>query len=197
MILVAVKKTTISSALSTSVMWLLLQLLFVVMLLDSSSNKILVAKAMTMTSSSSLKIRVCTGSGCLGKCRGGFNPLNSLEKLISDGNDNDNDNDSINDNADMSSTRIEIEETFCMNQCKRGPNVRLINSDNGNVITFDESIMNEVESTRKNFQRIINEDRVIGLWGIVNGIRDGTVVGVERGQVDILNDIMPTIKAKK
>jgi (2Fe-2S) ferredoxin len=195
--ILAVKKTTVSSALSISisVMWLLLQLLFVVMLSGSSSNKILVAKAMTMTTSSSLKIRVCTGSGCLGKCRGGFNPLTSLEKLlISDDNDNDYDNDSINDNA--KDTAIEIEETFCMNQCKRGPNVRIINADNGNVITFDESIMNEVESTRKNFQRIIDENRVIGLWVIVNGIRDGTVVGVEKGQVDILNDIMPTIKPK-
>ena len=189
MILAVVKKTTISSsALSISVMWLLLQLLFVVMLSGSSLKNILVAKAMTMTTPSSLKIRVCTGSGCLGKCRGGFNPLTSLEKLlISD----DTNNDMIIDNA--KDTTIEFEETFCMNQCKRGPNVRIINADNGNVITFDESIMNEVESTRKNFQRIINEDRVTGLSGIVNGIRDGTVVGVEKGQVDILNDIMPTI----
>jgi (2Fe-2S) ferredoxin len=185
MILLTVKKTTKNNALR-----LLLQLLFVMLLSGSllSSNKILVAKAMTMTTSSSLKIRVCTGSGCLGKCRGGFNPLASLEKLIIS---NDNDTDSINDNA--KDATIEIEETFCMNQCKRGPNVRIINADNNNVITFDESIMNEVESTRKNFQRIVNEDRVIGLWEIVNCVRDGTVVGVEKGQVDILNDIMPTI----
>mmetsp|Transcript_28549 Transcript_28549/g.32029 ORF Transcript_28549/g.32029 Transcript_28549/m.32029 type:complete len:120 (-) Transcript_28549:23-382(-) len=45
-------------------------------------------------SSPSLKIRVCQGSGCLGKCRGVFNPFTLFEELkqITDGKDNDNDN---------------------------------------------------------------------------------------------------------
>lgn len=81
-----------------------------------------------------------------------------------------------------------------MNQCKRGPNVRIINADNGNVLAFDDTIMNEIESNRKAFQRVTNDDRVKHLWGIANGVGEGTVIGVEKGPVDELRDIMPQKK---
>ena len=72
--------------------------------------------------------------------------------------------------------------------------MRIINAENGNVLTFDDTIMNEIESNRKAFQRVVNEDRVKHLWGIANGVGDGTVVGTEMGSVDKFNDIMPTKK---
>mmetsp|Transcript_41497 Transcript_41497/g.47897 ORF Transcript_41497/g.47897 Transcript_41497/m.47897 type:complete len:193 (-) Transcript_41497:358-936(-) len=164
-------------------------------------------------SSPSLKIRVCQGSGCLGKCRGVFNPFTLFEELkqITDGKDNDNDN--TNNNRDTEESRdggmtitmpdaytptsttctnIEIEKSFCMNQCKRGPTIRIINADNGNVLIFNEdTIMNETEIYRKSFQGVNNEKRVNYLWKIVNGVGAGTIRGIEKGSVDKLNDIMP------
>lgn len=78
-----------------------------------------------------------------------------------------------------------------MNQCKRGPNVRMINADTGNVVTFGSDIMNEVESNRKAFQGITNEARVNRLWGIANQVVDGSMDAIEKGSADKLNDIMP------
>ena len=117
------------------------------------------------------KIRVCQGSSCLSKCRGAFNPLNSLEKKS--------------ENNDLS---IELEETYCMNQCKRGPNARIIHD--GNALTFDD-LMNETEAKRKAFQGISNEKRVEFLWGIAEGVENGKVEGKNHGSVDALSDIMP------
>ncbi|VEU39982.1 unnamed protein product [Pseudo-nitzschia multistriata] len=135
-----------------------------------------------LSSPSSLKIRVCQGSGCLGKCRGAFDPLESFEKLAAGTGDSDG---------------IRLEETFCMNQCKRGPNVRMINADNGNVLVFDDA-MNETEAGRKAFQGVSNDGRVEHLWGIANqllakGASGSPMEGVaEKGSADKLNDIMPT-----
>lgn len=79
-----------------------------------------------------------------------------------------------------------------MNQCKKGPNVRLINADNKNVLAFDDdTIMNEMESSRKSFQRVSNDERVNYVWGIANGVLEGNVVANEKGSVDKLHDIMP------
>ena len=127
---------------------------------------------------SSLKVRVC--SGCLGKCRGSFNPITSFEQLAA-----------VADTDTDTETSIEIEETFCMNQCKKGPNVRLINAENQNVLAFDDTIMNEIESSRKAFQRVSNEDRINYIWGIANGVLEGEIVASEKGSVDKLHDIMP------
>lgn len=78
-----------------------------------------------------------------------------------------------------------------MNQCKKGPNVRIINADNQNVLTFDDTIMNEVELSRKSFQRVASEDRVNYVWGIANGVVEGELAADEKGSVDKLHDIMP------
>jgi len=129
-------------------------------------------------SSSSTTIRVCTGSSCLSKCRGAFNPKSSLEHLQKT---------LIDDNLD---TDVKIEEVFCMNQCKRGPNMRII--QNGNVITFkDKSIMNDTELKRKSFQSITNDDRVSRVWELTKGLVDGSVVGTDDGPSTKLTDILP------
>ena len=138
----------------------------------------------------SLKLRVCQGSGCLGKCRGAFNPLASFEMLVAEGSGSNGDAAAATSET-ATATRIEVEETFCMNQCKRGPNVRMIDNDNGKVLTFDETIMNETELGRKAFQRVVNEDKVKALWGLAKDVTEGTVVATESGFVDKLHDIMP------
>jgi len=128
--------------------------------------------------STSTTIRVCTGSSCLSKCRGAFNPKSSLEHLQKTSTD---------DNLD---TVVKIEEVFCMNQCKRGPNMRII--QNENVITFkDESIMNDIELKRKSFQSVTNDARVAMVWGITEGLIDGSVVGTDDGPSTKLTDILP------
>lgn len=126
-------------------------------------------------SSSSTKIRVCTGSSCLSQCRGAFNPLKSLQSLQKE---------------DSENSLVEVEETFCMNQCKRGPNARIITDEQ--VITIEEE-MNETELKRKSFQGIRSDERVGKLWGLVKGLEDGTVVGVESGDAAKLTDMMPSI----
>jgi (2Fe-2S) ferredoxin len=126
-------------------------------------------------------IRVCTGSSCLSKCKAGFDPLSSFQSLHRDENQNIN----IGDNV------IKIEETFCMNQCKRGPNARIIRQ--GQVITFEEGtgIMNDVELKRKSFQGIGSENRVNFLWNLVKDLHTGNVNGVESGDAEKLSDLMP------
>lgn len=125
----------------------------------------------TAAMASLVQIRVCQGSSCLGKCRGSFNPLDSLKE--------------IRNNEGVS---IDIEETYCMNQCKRGPNVRMIKSSN--VLTF-ENLMNDTEKKRKAFQGVSTEEKVGNLFGVAKGVIDGSNPGTESGSVDKLNDIMP------
>jgi len=144
---------------------------FSIYLLAASS----VLSSVTITDAiSSTKIRVCQGSSCLGKCRGSFNPLTAFNNLQKD---------------ESAETSIEIEETWCMNQCKRGPNARI--TKDGNVLTFEEGKMNDTEMKRKSFQGIGSEERVGHVWGLARGIEDGTVLGILSGSVDKLTDIMP------
>jgi len=78
-----------------------------------------------------------------------------------------------------------------MNQCKRGPNVRIIDADTGNVLTVDGGVMNQVESNRGAFQGVSSEERVNHLWGIAKKVADGTMIATEKGSADKLNDILP------
>ena len=122
-------------------------------------------------------IRICTGSNCVSKCRAGFNPIKSFENLK-------------NENEDVN---VQIEETFCMNQCKRGPNLRLLQNDQ--VLTFDgEGIMNDVEMKRKSFQSIGSDEKIGMLWNLIKDIQDGNVDAKESGAVEKLTDIMPAKK---
>jgi len=122
---------------------------------------------------SSSVIRVCQGSSCLGKCRGSFNPLDSFKKIKNDEN-----------------IPIELEETYCMNQCKRGPCVRIISDEK--VLIFDDK-MNETEMKRKAFQGVSTEEKVENLFGVAKGVLDRSKPGVESGSVHKLNDIMPQL----
>jgi len=124
-------------------------------------------------SSPTTTIRVCTGSSCLSKCRGAFNPKKSFQSLQKQSEEN---------------SSVEIEETFCMNQCKRGPNARIMKD--AQVLTF-EGEMNETEMKRKSFQGVRSDERVEHLWGLVKGLEDGTVDGIASGSTDKLTDIMP------
>ena len=86
-----------------------------------------------------------------------------------------------------------MEEAFCMNQCKRGPNVRLIKDDQ--VLTFgDESVMNDTEVKRKTFQSVTSEKKIDRIWGVVEEIQKGDASGIEMvegGHVDKLSDLLP------
>ena len=128
----------------------------------------------TLALSSSTKIRVCQGSSCLSKCRGAFDPLKSFQSL---------------QKGNIEESFVEVEETFCMNQCKRGPNARIIRDEQ--VITF-EGEMNETEMNRKSFQGVRSDERVGNLWGLAKGLEDGTVDGVDSGDAAKLTDIMPS-----
>mmetsp|Transcript_39806 Transcript_39806/g.77761 ORF Transcript_39806/g.77761 Transcript_39806/m.77761 type:complete len:155 (+) Transcript_39806:55-519(+) len=125
----------------------------------------------------STKIRVCTGSSCLSKCRGVFNPKSTLDRL---------------QKTDDPVPTVDIEEAFCMNQCKRGPNMRIIR--NGQVMTFeDDTIMNEMELKRKSFQNVRNDDRVAMVWELTRGVVEGKLIGTEAGSSSKLTDILPGI----
>lgn len=88
-----------------------------------------------------------------------------------------------------------------MNQCKRGPNLRILlhhdeqeqEQEHEIVMTFDEGlgVTNEVERKRKSFQEVRNEERVGMVWGLAKGLVDGSVVGVESGSAEKLGDILP------
>ena len=109
----------------------------------------------------------------MSKCRGSFDPQRILQHLEEENEDG-----------------FVIEEVFCMNQCKRGPNIRLIR--NGHVLTFDEEgIMNETEKKRKTFQRVGNEERLMKIWGLGKGLVDGSIDAVENESIEKLSDIIP------
>merc|ERR1712125_270207 len=120
-------------------------------------------------------LRVCQGSSCASKCRGMFDPKKTLERLL----------------EGESKINVEFEESFCMNQCKRGPNVRMIRNGQAIVFDGDDGIMNDMEKNRKTFQNVASEERIEKIWGLTKGLIDGSVQGIECGSVDTLSDIMP------
>lgn len=142
------------------------------------------AFALSNQASPTIKIRVCEGSSCESKCRGTFTPKSSFQERIASSTTND-----------ESSSSIIIEEAFCMNQCKRGPNVRLIKDDQ--VLTFEDesgSIMNDTELKRKTFQSVTNDEKIDRIWGVVEEIQKGDACEieiVEGGHVDKLSDLLP------
>lgn len=148
-------------------------------ILGSIIVTLLITTGYTFALSTDVTIRVCTGSSCLGKCRGAFNPKTALEDHIKTKGEDDEPN-----------VAVKIEEVFCMNQCKRGPNMRIIRD--GNVITFDDNtIMNDVELKRKSFQGVRSNERVAMVWGLTEGLVNGSVVGTEAGPSTKLTDILP------
>ena len=133
------------------------------------------ALSQSSISNAAATLRICQGSSCASKCRGAFDPKKSLERLM----------------EGESRFNVEFEESFCMNQCKRGPNIRMIR--NGQVVVFDgdDGIMNDTEKNRKTFQNVATEERIEKIWGLTKGLVDGSVHGTECGSVEKLSDIMP------
>ncbi|KAJ1493907.1 hypothetical protein T484DRAFT_1878534 [Baffinella frigidus] len=121
--------------------------------------------AMALDPAPGMKIIVCQGSSCLGKCRGMFNPKTSIEAEKAKG---------------EGGAGIDIEEVRCMNMCKRGPNVRLVQG--GELVTIDDK-MNETERRRKAFQGVGNEARALGVWELALKLADGSVDGTKHGAV--------------
>jgi (2Fe-2S) ferredoxin len=122
----------------------------------------------------------------MSKCRGAFDPKWSLKKLQRDSTDAAAGNE---DGLHL----IDIEESYCMAQCKRGPNMRVIH--NGQVQIFQEgNIMTEVEMKRKTFQSVTSEERVARIWGLAESLVKGEAVGaVDGGSVESLTDVMPVV----
>ncbi|KAJ1618706.1 hypothetical protein T492DRAFT_1090737 [Pavlovales sp. CCMP2436] len=101
------------------------------------------------------KLRVCSGSSCAGRCVGSFEPVRAFEAQ-----------------ADMFDLDIEVETVFCMNMCKRGPNVRLI--QDGQVATVAAE-MGETEQSRRAFQGVRDDARVWKIWMLAAGAAAGTL----------------------
>lgn len=120
------------------------------------------------------KIRVCTGSSCISKCQGVFNPFDSFNMFQAD--------------APVGQTKIEIEEVFCMNQCKKGPNARIIKD--GFVLTFNE--MNDLELARKSFHSLRSENRTKHIYHLAIQAADEKVVYTPNGDATLLGDILPS-----
>lgn len=140
------------------------------------------------------KIRVCQGSSCLGKCLGAFDPKGSLEALVEATVD------------DEEPAGLEIEEAFCLNQCKKGPNARILYqssvvlgeeqvdaSDEEWSVVVLPNIMTETEESRKTFQRITNPDRVNDLYRWALEVQNGEIdpEHIKLFPASKLGDILP------
>eukprot|EP00747_Dinoflagellata_sp_TGD_P222612 gnl/TRDRNA2_/TRDRNA2_94316_c0_seq1.p1 gnl/TRDRNA2_/TRDRNA2_94316_c0~~gnl/TRDRNA2_/TRDRNA2_94316_c0_seq1.p1 ORF type:complete len:199 (+),score=25.40 gnl/TRDRNA2_/TRDRNA2_94316_c0_seq1:28-624(+) len=110
-----------------------------------------------------MKLIVCSGSSCTGRCRAGFDALKSFKALTSE-----------NDSAD-----IKVEEVFCMNMCKRGPNVRFVRG--GQMVTVDDA-MNDVEQRRGAFQGVSSDTKVAAIWDLALDLAAGRLKGTLRGK---------------
>ncbi|CAK0819278.1 unnamed protein product [Prorocentrum cordatum] len=109
-----------------------------------------------------LKLVVCSGSSCEGRCRGAFDALRSFKALASE----------------AGPSGIEVEEVFCMNMCKKGPNVRLLLG--GQMVTIDD-VMNEREQKRGAFQGVLGDPKVAAIWGLARDVAAGRRNGTLRG----------------
>ena len=104
------------------------------------------------------RLRVCAGSSCSGRCVGAFEPVRAFEAVA---------------NAPCSRCAdVELETVHCMNMCKRGPNVRLIHA--GELATVPAE-MGEVERTRRAFQGVLDDERVLRVWSLAACAAAGTL----------------------
>lgn len=110
-----------------------------------------------LSSAASTKVRVCAGSSCFGRCVGAFEPVRAFEALAK---------------APGSEADVEIETVFCMNMCKRGPNVRLIHE--GEVATVPGE-MGPTELSRKAFQGVRSDENAMRIWSLAASAAAGTL----------------------
>jgi hypothetical protein len=121
---------------------------------------LLAASAAASSGPARTRLRVCAGSSCSGRCVGSFEPVRAFAAQ-----------------AELQSLQsgrapIEVETVFCMNQCKRGPNVRLIHD--GQVATVPAE-MGETEQSRRAFQGVRDDDRVRKVWSLAACAAAGTL----------------------
>ena len=102
-----------------------------------------------------VKIGVCQGSSCMAKCKGDFNPLKSLQSI----------------EADPTENEIEIEEVFCLDACKRGPNARIY--IDGYIASVDS--MNALDSSRKLFTALCRDTDVSRVWALAKDLAAGRI----------------------
>ena len=100
-----------------------------------------------------MEVAVCTGSSCEMRCAPGFDAKCAFEELAKD------------------DENVNVVAVNCMNQCKRGPVVRLTKEDE--LQTVPER-MNSVEQQRKAFQNVGGAARVEAIWGVASAIADGS-----------------------
>ena len=96
---------------------------------------------------------MCTGGSCEQRCAPGFDTKRAFESLAAE-----------------SGVDVDVVEVNCMNQCKRGPVVRLVAEDELQVVP---ERMNAVEQQRKAFQNAGAAPRVESIWGIALAVADG------------------------
>jgi hypothetical protein len=111
----------------------------------------------TASASAKTTLRVCAGSSCAGRCVGSFEPVSAFQAYAK---------------APCSRADVEIETVFCMNMCKRGPNVRLIHE--GELATVP-SEMGETELSRKAFQGVRSDEKVFKVWSLASCAAAGSL----------------------
>ena len=101
--------------------------------------------------SAAVNIAVCTGSSCESRCN--FNSVRVFEDLAGD-------------------SEIGVSEVRCMNMCKRGPAVWLVND---NAVATVEQRMSELEVRRTAFQNVASLERAEAIYGVAQAISDGSL----------------------
>jgi hypothetical protein len=102
-----------------------------------------------------VKIGVCQGSSCMAKCKGDFNPLTSLQSI----------------GTDPTEKEIEIEEVFCLDACKRGPNARIY--VDGYIASVDS--MSALDNSRKLFTALCRDTDVSRVWAVAKDLAAGRI----------------------
>lgn len=93
----------------------------------------------------------------MAKCKGDFNPLKTFHQI----------------STTSSDSELEIEEVFCLDACKRGPNVRVY--VDGHIASLDA--MNELEKSRKMFTSVVRESDVDRVWSLTKKLAAGEIKG--------------------
>lgn len=110
-------------------------------------------------------VRVCAGSSCSGRCVGAFEPSSAFASQVAA-------------RAADGYTDVGIEEVFCMNMCKRGPNVRLL--VDGEVATV-AGAMGETELKRRAFQGVRDDDALQRVWALAEAVAAGEAAAETHG----------------
>lgn len=101
-------------------------------------------------------VAVCTGSACEQRCTGTFDTHATFAACAADDDD------------------ISLVTVNCMNQCKRGPVVRIVAGPD-ELVQKVNGRMNSVEMKRGAFQNVGSVGRAEAIFGVAKGITDGSL----------------------